>query len=510
MRPLNKTALALAIALLVSARFGVASASTEELLAYRTSPAADGSVRLELDFDGPAPTTQIIHALRDNAKVVLVGVQRGPALPASIAPGGTLKRGSISAFAHIGLLVDLEMTNDVRPRIETLGNRVIVHIPAAGGDEEAHVTVAQQTQAAGVTIVRLSYADVSEIAGLIKSGVVVPSVDQFTATSPFAAPTPPPNSSFSSSSSQGPANQTPTYVTLPTGSLIPKDTAQGVFINDHVSVDRRLNAVILRGTPDEIAPYQRIIALVDTPRRSVLLETQVVELTETGAYDLGVNYSPSGTLATATFSAGNTLPVGTAAGGTTGATTKPLTSVSLGAQLLALQQKGQAKILAQPRILAADNRIAAILSGEAVPIFNNVLVPSGGTTLIQQQIQYINVGVSLEILPRISADGNVTVDVFSEVSSIIDYVGNTPRIAVRQELTTASASDGQSILMGGLVQDQEIKQLSKIPGLGDLPIIGPLFQQTTMSDQKTNLYLVITPHVLTKTSTAAAPPSPAP
>ena len=207
------------------------------------------------------------------------------------------------------------------------------------------------------------------------------------------------------------------------------------------------------------------------------------------------------------FSAGNTLPVGTAAGGTTGATTQPLTSVTLGAQLQALQQKGQAKILAQPRILAADNRIAAILSGEAVPIFNNVLVPSGGTTLIQQQIQYINVGVSLEILPRISADGNVTVDVFSEVSNIVSYIGTTPQIAVRQELTTASAGDGQSILMGGLMQDQEIKTLSKIPGIGDLPIIGPLFQQTISSSQKTNLYLVITPHILTKTSTADRPPT---
>jgi general secretion pathway protein D len=370
------------------------------------------------------------------------------------------------------------------------------------------VHVTQQTRATGVTVIRLSYADVSEIAGLIKNGVAVPSVDQFTAQSPFLPPTPPPNSSSSFSSQAN--NATPTYAALPTGSLIPKDTAQGVFVNENVSVDRRLNAVILRGTPDEIAPYERMIALVDTARRSVLLETQVVELTETGAYNLGVNYSPNGTLATATFSAGNTLPVGTSVGGTTGATTQPLASVSLGAQLEALQQKGQAKILAQPRILAADNRIAAILSGEAVPIFNNVLVPSGGSTIVQQQIQYINVGVSLEILPRIAADGSVTVDVFSEVSSIIGYIGNTPQIAVRQELTTASAGDGQSILMGGLMQDQEIKTLSKIPGLGDLPIIGPLFQQTVSSSQKTNLYLVITPHVLSKTSTAAQPPSPAP
>jgi general secretion pathway protein D len=501
---------ALIIALVLGTRLTVASAATEELLAYRSSSAADGSVRLELDFDGPAPPTEVIHAYRDQAKIVLVGVIRGPDLPASIAQGGTIKSGSIASFAHIGLVVNLELTRDVRPRTETIGNRVIVHVPDGSSDEEAHVTINPLARAQGVTIVRLSYADVSEIAGLIKSGVVVPSVDFFTAQSPFVAPTPASGSSYSSSSSSQVTNATPTYVTLPTSALIPKDTAQGVFINDNVSVDRRLNAVILRGTPDEIAPYERMIALVDTPRRSVLLETQVVELTETGAYDLGINYSPNGTLATATFNAGNTIPSGVSVNSTAQGGSKPIASLSLGAQLQALQQKGQAKILAQPRILAADNRIAAILSGEAVPIFNTVVVPSGGAPLVQQQIQYINVGVSLEILPRISADGNVTVDVFSEVSSIIDYVGTTPRIAVRQELTTASANDGQSILMGGLMQDQEIKQLSKIPGLGDLPLIGPLFQQTSMSDQKTNLYLVITPHVLTKTSTAAQPPSPSP
>ena len=497
---------ALVAALLSLIPFHVASAATEELLAYRTSPAADGSVRFELDFDGPAPQTQIVHSLRDDVKVVLVGIERGPDLPATIAPGGAIKGGSISAFAHVGLLVDLQLTKDIRPRTEIQGNRVIVHIPNGDNDEEAHVSVAQISQAEGVTIIRLSYADVSEVAGLIKGGVLVPSVDQFTAQSPFTPPTPPPNSSFSSSSGGQPTFATPSYAALPTGSLIPKDTAQGVFINDHVSVDRRLNAVILRGTPEEIAPYQRMIALVDTARRSVLLETQVVELTETGAYDLGINYSPNGTLATATFSAGNTLQAGSTPGiNPTG--TQPLASVSLSAQLLALQQKGQAKILAQPRILAADNRIAAILSGEAVPIFNSILTGAGGSTIVQQQIQYINVGVSLEILPRISDNGNVTVDVFSEVSSIIGYVGNTPQIAVRQELTTASARDGQSILMGGLVQDQEIKTLSKVPGIGDLPIIGPLFRQTVSSSQTTSLYLVITPHVLTKTSTAAQPPA---
>jgi len=180
----------------------------------------------------------------------------------------------------------------------------------------------------------------------------------------------------------------------------------------------------------------------------------------------------------------------------------------MSAQLAALAQNGQAKILAQPRILAADNRMAAILSGEAVPIFTQVVVPSGGTTILQQQLQYINVGVSLEILPRISSDGEVTADVFSEVSSILSYVQTAPQIAVRQELTSVSVADGQSVLIGGLLQDEEIKSYSKIPGLGDIPLLGALFRQAESQQQKTNLYLVITPHILTKTTKAIATPPP--
>jgi len=474
-----------------------------ELLEYSATPAADGSVELVLDFDGFAPPVEVVHAARGDVKVIIVGVERGPNLPGIIGQAGTVKRGLISPFAGIGLVVELQLFADVRPRAETVGSRVVVHIPAAGSDQEAHLQGVVTAEAEGVKIVPLSYADVSEVAGLIKGGVTVPSVDLFSAQSPFAQPTPSGSSSFSSSGSSSAQNASPSYVTLPTSTLIPKDTPQGVYVNDNVSVDRRLNAVILRGTKEEIAPYERLIALVDTPRREVMLDTQIVELTETAAYSLGIDFSPNGgSLATATFSAGNPGNVSGIQPGT-----QPRTNVSISAQLSALATTGQAKILASPKILAADNRMAAILSGEAVPIFNQVLIPSGGTTLIQQQLQYINVGVSLEILPRISSNGYVTADVFSEVSSILSYVQTAPQIAVRQELTAVSVGDGQSVLIGGLLQDIEIKSYEKIPGLGDIPLIGELFKQATSSHQRTNLYLVITPHVLTKGSTVATPPS---
>ncbi len=486
---------------------GAARSAEPELVAYDAVPAADGSVELILDFDTFAPSAEIVHTVRNDVKVVVAGVERGKNLPGIIGQVGAIKSGTIAPFLNLGLVVDLHLVADVRVRTETDGTRIVVHIPAKNSDEESHLTAVTQTQAQGVEIIPLSFADVGEVAGLLKSTALVPSVDNFTAQSPFAQPTPNPNIGGSSSSSQQTITS-PSYVTLPTYALVPKDSPQGVYINEHVSVDRRLNAIILRGTKEEIAPYERLIALVDTPRREVLLETKILELTETAAYDLGFNFSPNGQLASGSITIGNQGSGSTGGPIQAPGSNVPRTYATFSAQLSALATTGQAKILAQPRILAADNRMAAILSGEAVPIFTNVLVPSGGTTILQQQLQYINVGVSLEILPRISANGVVTADVFSEVSSILSYVQTAPTIAVRQELTAVSVADGDSVLIGGLLQDQEIRSYNKVPGLGDIPLIGELFKQANSTGQKTNLYLVITPHVLTKNAKTIPTPPP--
>lgn len=473
-------------AILVVALPLISPAQEPELIEYGSMPADDGSVQVVLNFDAPAPSYQIVHMMRNDVKVVLYGVERAERLPVDFGGSGEVRAASIRPFAHIGIVVELHLKDDVLPHVDVNGRQLVVHVPGSKSDHEQELALTGTRRAEGDVIVPLSFADVSEIAGLIKAGAEVPSVDQFAATSPFAAPTANPSGSTGSTSGAGPS-----YVTLPTYALIPKDSAQGVFVNDHVRVDRRLNAVILHGTPDEIAQYERLISLVDTPRRTVLLETQIVELTETAEHDLGINYSPNGSLATATFQS------------KTG--DRPTGSLNLNAQLQALTENGQAKILAQPRIVATDNRMAAILSGEAVPIFTQVLVPSGGSTIIQQQLQYINVGVSLEILPRIATNGQVTAQIFSEVSSIIDYVQTAPRIAVRQELTAVNVGDGQSVLIGGLLQDQEIRTMSKIPGLGDIPLLGAFFKSANSTHQKTNLYIVITPHVLTKLPAANIP-----
>jgi general secretion pathway protein D len=393
-------------------------------------------------------------------------------------------------------------------RLEPMGSTLVVHIPARRSDREAHTDpitllpavfqppaalparIAAASDRVSI-IVKLSYADVSEVAGALVKGAVVPSNDVFTATSPFSPPT---QSSGYGSGSGGasrdiPPPPTPTYVTIPAGTLLPKDTPQGVRFDDHVAVDRRLNAVILSGTQAEVDVLRAMVAQLDVPAPSVLLETQIVELTVSGAKDLGLDYSPNGSsLATASF--------GVASG------SKPTASLSMSATVAALEQSGQAKILARPRILSLNNRPAAILSGEAVPIFTSII--TGNPSVVQQQVQYINVGVSLQILPRIALDGKVTTQIFCEVSSIIDFVQNTPRIAVRQELTSAVVNDSESLIVGGLLQENEIRNLKKVPGLGNLPLVGGFFKDVSNSSQNTNLYIVITPHILTNGATGNA------
>jgi len=477
-------ALAFVCALALAGASPVAAADPT-LASVHSITADDGSARITLTFRGQVPDTRVIRNAANLVHVVFIGASMGSNSKIHVSPAGQIVAGAFATFASIGFRLDLQLRRAVPIRVETPpgSNTIVIHVPAQNSDLESKVAAPAVTATGLQTVyVPLSYADVSEVAGLLVKGATVPSLDGFTPQSPFAAPTP--NSSYSGGGSGGAVSgRTPTYVTLPTANIMTKDQPQGQRLDDKIAVDRRLNAVIITGSPAEIAHDRAVIAFVDVPTPSILIEAEVVELTENAAQNLGLDFSPGGG---PLVTAGTSLASGSHAAST----------LAIRAQLNALAEKGTAKILARPRILTLNARTAAILSGEAVPIINSVLVPSGGGTIIENQVQYINVGVSLQILPRVSADGKVTTQVFSEVSSIIDYVGTAPRIAVRQGLTSGIVGDGESLLVGGLMQQTEITSLSKVPGLGDLPLIGAIFRNNQTSSQTTNLYLVITPHVI--------------
>jgi general secretion pathway protein D len=332
----------------------------------------------------------------------------------------------------------------------------------------------------GYQLVLLKYADVSEVVGLL-TDATTKSNDVFIPEQP----------SFGSNSLTGntyqpqPASQAPGT----------SDEPLGESINASIAIDRRLNAIWLRGSPEEISRLKSMIAMIDIPVDSVVLETQMVELTESGSKDLGIDFTnANGQLGVATLQSGQFIPPGVPAG-------NRLSSVQFQAALYAEIQKGNGRIVSKPRIAAQSGSTAKIITGDALPILTAITL--SGVNGVSQQVQYVNVGVTLQIAPRVSADGYVTSHVYAVVSSVTGFSQGYPTISQRQAETSATVRDGDSFVIGGLTQDENITNKGKIPILGDIPILGEAFKTTHSTRAKTELYIIVTPHIVHRVGTQA-------
>lgn len=341
-------------------------------------------------------------------------------------------------------------------------------------------------------VIPLKYADVSEVVGILVDNQQVPPNDVFQ----------PQGSIFSLPTSAGAPQPQPVY-----NPNAQQPVSFGQKVSDNIAFDRRLNAIILSGTPQEIATLKAIIEKIDIPLPSVMLECAVVELSQTAAHDLGLDLT-SGVSGSPVVSASGSVGNVTSANPDTHAY-----RATFQANLFATIARGGGKILATPRVLALNGTPAQILTGDALPIITTTVQP-GTPPLLTQTVNYIAVGVNLQIQPRITSDNYVTSHIFAEVSSVTAFVstqqGFVPQISLRQAATNATVADGEAFVVGGLLKDEEIETMSKIPVLGDLPIIGGLFRVRHDSNTKTNLYIIITPHIVkqaAQSNTLTAPPA---
>jgi len=325
----------------------------------------------------------------------------------------------------------------------------------------------------GFEVVQLKYADVSEVVGLLTDGLTVKSNDVFIPSEP----------AFGSAGVGG----TPTNPSPPANpAALDQPLAQGV--DAAISVDRRLNAIILKGAPDAIARLKEKIAQIDVPVQSVILETMFVELDESGATNVGLNFNNSSSqIGVATFQTGSFVASGSTS-------EKPLTSVSLQAAIYAQVMKGHGRIVSKPRISAQSGSTAKIITGDALPILTSIAL--SGVNAVSQQVQYVNVGVTLQIAPRVSSNGFVTSHVFCVVSSVTGTSQGYPTISQREAETSATVRDGETFVIGGLTEESELVTDSKIPGLGDIPLLGRAFRVRNGTSSKTDLYIVVTPTII--------------
>jgi general secretion pathway protein D len=326
----------------------------------------------------------------------------------------------------------------------------------------------------GFEVIPLKYADVSEVVGLLASGISVKPNDSFTPREP----------DFGSAGMGG----TATYTPAPPANELNSDEPLGQSINGAIGIDRRLNAIVLHGSPDQIARLRAQIAQIDVPVQSVILETTFVELTESGARNVGLDFNNTNAqIGVATFQTGAFIPPGLP-------TDKNLSSVSFQAALYAQVTNGNGKIISKPRIAAQSGSSARIITGDALPILTSIAL--SGVNGVQQQVQYVNVGVTLQIAPRVTSDGFVTSHVFCVVSSVTGFSQGYPTISQRKAETSATVADGETFVIGGLTEHNELATTSSVPLLGDIPLLGRLFTLNKGTDSKTELYIVVTPHIV--------------
>ena len=464
---------------------------TTTLLRARSSPGNAGEPHIELAFRNTIPTYRLSGDGTSDVTIALMGTLRATNAATSFAGSETLKNvtfdvvGSdlnitfhaaspVNARVSVGrgltLAIDLVAASTARATIP-FGT-----LPGVAPERVPGAEVTSPKPGETIEVVPLKYADVSEIVGLLVAGQQIPSNDAFAPQAQNFG-----SGGISSIGGGGFGGIPTSFGSSASYGAAASSTSLGQQINENIGVDRRMNAIVLSGPADVIEHFKGIIAKLDLPLPSVILETQVVELTDSAAKDVGIDFTSGG---------------GPIASGSFGIKSDSLGSGSGGIQAAVYDQvaRGHGKIIARPRVVAQNGSSAQIITGDALPIVTSIAV--SGVNAVSQQVQYVNVGVSLQIQPRISTDGFVTTHVFSQVSSVTGYQQGYPTLSQREATTSATVRDGESFVIGGLVQQNEINNFAKIPGFGDLPIIGGFFRLRHDRSSTTNLYIIITPHII--------------
>lgn len=256
-------------------------------------------------------------------------------------------------------------------------------------------------------------------------------------------------------------------------------------------IDEKVNLLVIRDTPEAIRLAEKLIAMQDLPEPEVMLDVEVLEVKRSRLMELGVQWPSQLTVA----------PVGSAA--MTLSNLRDLNSASLGittptAVINARRQLGDANILANPRIRARNREKAKIMIGDRVPVTNSTTTATG---IISENIQYLDVGIKLEVEPNIYLQDDVAIKVGLEVSSLVREI-RTPggslayQIGSRSANTTLRLKDGETQILAGLISDEDRRDASRVPGIGELPILNRLFGSQKDDRQKTEIVLAITPRLV--------------
>jgi type II secretory pathway component GspD/PulD (secretin) len=258
------------------------------------------------------------------------------------------------------------------------------------------------------------------------------------------------------------------------------------FPDANLVADDRQNAVVVTGNQEMQTSVASLIATIDVPGRQVMFEVRVADVTpvddtsNVGLIFGGVDFKGAPTVGSSAVTFVNR-------------------TIAVNATLNALVQEGAASILATPRLVTINNHEASLLVGETFPIV--YFDARTGT----QQVQFTDIGVKLKLTPTIGRDGSITAELHPEYSQIVSFSNGFPVIGNRKVDATLRVADGETIVLAGLLSDIRNQTVTKIPGLGDIPIIGGVFRNRQTSRRRDEIVFLITPHIVNSAAEATAP-----
>ncbi len=287
-------------------------------------------------------------------------------------------------------------------------------------------------------------------------------------------------------------------------------------LNAQIQVDRGGNRLVVVTNPRVFSEIEQIVQAMDVPLRQVMLEARIVEVSTNAAKRIGIDWD---LLNHQGFVVIEGPPHGQAVRGGFPDSINYFRSSPDKPNLFQTQapfyregyawrtaidlmiQDGNARVLANPKLATLNGHPADMLVGQRIPftVTGVVTTGAGGGATNAQLIEREEVGIKLRITPLINADGYITTDIHPEVSTVVGFRGansDLPVVATRQASTTVRLKDGNTVIIGGLLSEQKTTTVTKVPLLGDIPGIGPLFQHRGSTSDKTDLVIEITPHIL--------------
>lgn len=382
----------------------------------------------------------------------------------------------------------------------------------------------------GLRVFRLKYASATHIADMLRGLLSNQSINSAGDPTSLQA-----NSMFGSSNNT--ASSINNNTQSPTGSPINTSSVSSVNSNQNnyqsrpfsIIADQTQNSVIVNANPELMLEIEQAIEQLDTRRDQVLIQAAIMEISGTDSQQLGVQWamgSANSGVGVVNFSNVGANLVGLAAEVATKVPGTAAAAISgallgmgdskidsngnrqfYGAILQAINKTDSANLLSMPSILTLDNEKANILVGQNVPfVTGSYTTNSNSSTNPFQTVSREDIGINLNVIPHIGENGTIRLEITQEVSSLVESsLRNTSGIITNKNLikTTVLAEDQQTVALGGLMRDNTTFGQQKVPGLGDVPVLGNLFRSKSKNSDKTNLIVFLQPTIL-RNGTAVA------